>query len=317
MNAKHSLLTNRVPLHAVLLLVAGLTVGARGQAFVSGSDGSYGPLEITANTTLAMPADGVFHCTTITIRSGATLQFIPNARNTPVRLLATGDVLVSGTIDVSGANGTTLLGGAGGPGGFAGGNPGRLNLPPSAGAGPGGGPTNVDLALRHGVFGNRRADAPPELAQPYGNALLLPLIGGSGGGGSPSFSGGGGGGAILIASSTSIRVVSPGRILATGGYNSGSAGRGVGSGGAIRLVAPRVIGERVPPGLLGVLSVASGLGSSDASFGRIRIDTEDRTQLDFNLQPMAAVSIGSFMTLNPAPLPPSGLGAGCRAGHRG
>lgn len=306
MKTKHPLLMNRLTLPAALLLVAGLTVGVQGQAFVSGSDGSYGPLEITGNTTLAMPADGVFHCTTITINNGATLRFIPNARNTPVRLLATGDVLISGTIDVSGSNGAALLGGAGGPGGFPGGNPGRLNLPPSAGAGPGGGPTNVDLALRHGVFGNRRADAPAELAQPYGNALLLPLIGGSGGGGSPTVAGGGGGGALLIASSTSIRVAASGRILATGGYNYGSALRSVGSGGAIRLVAPQVIGQRGAGTLGAVLSVASGGGGSDAYFGRIRIDANDLSQAseaNFGFQPVAAVSIGSFMTLNPAPLP--------------
>jgi hypothetical protein len=132
MNAKNLLFLNRLTLPATLLLAAGLAVDVQGQGFVSGSDGSYGPLEITTNTTLAMPADGVFHCTTISIHNGATLRFIPNGRNTPVRLLATGDVLISGTIDVSGSDGTALRGGAGGPGGFAGGNPGRLDLPPAS-----------------------------------------------------------------------------------------------------------------------------------------------------------------------------------------
>jgi hypothetical protein len=199
-----------------------------------------------------MPSDGVFHCTTIMITNGATLRFTPNARNTPVTLLATGDVVISGTINISGSNGTALQGGFGGPGGFPGGNPGRLDLPPSAGSGPGGSPTNVNTSLRHAVFAVRPVDAPADFAQPYGNALLIPMIGGSGGGGSPSDGGGGGGGggAILIASSTLIRV---------------------------------------------------------EGTGRIRIDSIDRTELNFWFQPAAAASIGSFMTLQPNPLPRLGL----------
>jgi hypothetical protein len=270
---------------------------------VSGSNGSYGPLNITTNTTLAMPPDGVFHCTTISIASGATLRFIPNPRNTPVTLLATGDVVIGGFIDISGANGTLLQGGFAGPGGFAGGNPGRIDLPPSAGSGPGGGPTNSNNGLRHAVFASRPATAPDNFAQPYGNALLIPLIGGSGGGGSPSEGGGGGGGgAILIASSTQIRVNGTGRILATGGYNGTGGVRSVGSGGAIRLVAPKVIGER-SGAFASILSVLGGDGASGNYFGRIRIDSLDRTQSDFTFQPASAASIGSFMTLAPSPLP--------------
>ncbi len=285
------------------LLAAALALGAHAQEFVSGSDGSYGAIEITANTTLEMPPDGVFLCTTITIASGATVRFTPNARNTPVTLLATGDVVISGTINLSGSNGTQLQGGFGGPGGFPGGYPGRLDLPPSAGSGPGGGPTNVNTALRHAVFASRPDNAPADFAQPYGNALLIPLIGGSGGGGSPSEGGGGGGGgAILIASSTLIRVEGTGRILAEGGYNGGGAVRSVGSGGAIRLVAPKVVGLRPLGSAEAVLSVRSA-DSNNAYHGRIRIDSIDRTALNFWFQPVAAVSIGSFMTLQPSPLP--------------
>jgi hypothetical protein len=286
-----------------LLLAASWASRAHAQVFTSGSDGSYGPLDVTASTTLEMPPDGVFHCTTITVANGATLRFTPNARNTPVTLLATGEVVISGFINLNGGNGTALQGGFGGPGGFAGGNPGRLDLPPSAGSGPGGGPTNLDSGLRHGVFAHRPIDAPAELAQPYGNALLIPIIGGSGGGGSPSDGGGGGGGgAILIASSTLIRLEGTGRILAEGAYNSTASLRSMGSGGAIRLVAPKVVGLRPLQSFEAVLSVRSVDGNS-SYHGRVRIDAVDRTELNFLFQPPAAASIGSFMTLQPNPLP--------------
>ena len=78
-------------------------------------------MNITTNTTLALPTNGIFNCTTITIASGATLKFNPNALNTPVYLLATNDVTINGTIDVSGSLGTALLGGAGRTGRIRGG----------------------------------------------------------------------------------------------------------------------------------------------------------------------------------------------------
>lgn len=268
--------------------------------FDSGSTGSYGPLHITANTTLEMPPDGVFHCTTIHVAAGAVLRFNPNARNTPVRLLATGDVVIAGIINVSGHDGSALQGGLGGPGGFAGGNPGRQDLPPSSGHGPGGGPPGADLSIRHGVFGSRPDDAPPDLAQPYGNSLLIPLIGGSGGGGSPARGGGGGGGAILIASSSLIRLEATGQIQAQGGDEGMSSLRSVGSGGAIRLVAPRVMGAGASA-FVAILNVRDG--RSGSYFGRIRIDSTIRAEGRFTFQPEAAASLGAFMTLEPAPLP--------------
>lgn len=283
-----------------LLLTLGGVITASAQGFNSGSTGAYGPLNITTNTTLALPPDGVFHCTTLTIANGATLRFTPNERNTPVRLLATGDVIIAGTIDVSASNGSALQGGVGGPGGFAGGNPGRLNLPPSSGAGPGGGPTNIDLSIRHGVFASRPDNAPADFAQPYGNTLLIPLIGGSGGGGSPGSGGGGGGGAILIASSTLIHVQNTGRILAGGATEGFPALRSVGSGGAIRLVARRVVGATTGP-FTAILDVRDGRGGD--SWGRIRIDSETRPEGIFGFSPVSAASIGSFMTLEPSPLP--------------
>ena len=73
--------------------------------FSSGSSGSDGPLAPTANTVLQIPTNGIFNFTTINIPAGVTVTFTKNASNTPVTLLATGDVTIAGTIDVSGANG--------------------------------------------------------------------------------------------------------------------------------------------------------------------------------------------------------------------
>ena len=68
--------------HRVLvtgLLVAFGAASAFGQfTFNSGSDGSYGALNITSNTTLALPTNGIFHCTTITVASNVTLDFTSN-----------------------------------------------------------------------------------------------------------------------------------------------------------------------------------------------------------------------------------------------
>jgi len=122
-------------------LVGGLgTLSTYGQyTFNSGSDGTYGPMNIATNTTLGLPPDGKFNCTTITVASNATLRFNPNALNTPVYLLATGDVTINGTIDVSGSAGVGNVGGSGGPGGFAGGNAAYGSLPRGDGYGPGAG----------------------------------------------------------------------------------------------------------------------------------------------------------------------------------
>src|SRR5688572_6646320 len=96
---------------------------ASAQGFSSGSDGSYGPMNITTNTTLDLPTNGVFQCTTVTVSPGATLRFRRNPLNTPVTLLAQGNVTIDGTIDVSGSSTIgNFAGGTGGPGGFDGGS---------------------------------------------------------------------------------------------------------------------------------------------------------------------------------------------------
>jgi hypothetical protein len=248
--------------------------------FDCGSTGAYGPMNITNNTTLNLPPDGIFNCTTIIVAGGATLTFNRNALNTPVYLLATGDVTINGTIDVSAS------GRSGGPGGFDGGMGGLVVVGYSAGgygAGPGGGSTTL------AAFG----DTGTGTGTTYGNLLLDPLVGGSGCAGlsgAPGANGCGGGGAILIASNT--RIVDNGLINSCGGVN-GSAGLG-GSGGAIRLVAPVVAGP-------GSLYVSGGFNSGAwrGGWGRVRIDCTDNTSWR-QLSLSSVASRGSRMIVFPA-----------------
>ena len=303
---------------AAILCAAALPL-ARGASFQSGSDGSYGPLDVTANTTLDLPANGVFQCTTITVAQGATLTFNRNPLNTPVYLLATGDVTINGSINLSGkASAGNFAGGVGGPGGFDGG-PGGFStvgqtLPGGAGLGPGAGKSGNGtqgsaLAAGGGAYGSRTSiwlDSRDGVT--YGTPLLIPLLGGSGGGGvdgSKDAGGGGGGGAILIASSTIIRVNPTGAIVSRGGAGAASNSGNGGSGGAIRLVAPRVYGT-------GALDVrGSGYCGLDCGNligdGRVRIDSIFRFEptspsqdnIGFNFRPLNVASVGSAMVVFP------------------
>jgi hypothetical protein len=133
-----------------------------------------------------------------------------NYRNTPVILLAQGDVFIGGTINVSSSAGNIS---GPGPGGFYGGAFGQNGFGPGGGA-PGGSSLN---------------------GRWVGSLSLVPIVGGSGGyggNGTNGGQGGHGGGAIVIASSTTIFVAGVGFVLA-----DGNSGISTGSGGAIRLVA--------------------------------------------------------------------------------
>jgi len=210
--------------------------------FDSGSDGSYGAMNITANTTLTMPEDGIFHCTTINIAGGRVLQFHPNARNTPVYLLAQGDVVISGTIRLNGSSATTTKGGQAGPGGWGGGNAPMVGNPHRGGGlGPGG-----------SLHGNSATHA-----FSYGNKLLIPIVGGSG-------SKHGGGGAVLIASNTRLEI--SGGIVCLGVDDWTANERS--SNGAIRLVSPVVEGS-------GLLQVFTPTALPSAG-GRVRVDSTQR-----------------------------------------
>ena len=246
---------------ALLLLACGSSAVFAQTPFNSGSTGADGALNDTTlpaactratNTiTCTLPAStpgGVFNFTTVTIPAGVTLQFIKNARNTPVTMLATGDVTINGMINIKGTRAVGIAGAEGGPGGFRGGDGGvgiEADLVAGkSGEGPGGGSAGKSNNIFGGgagfaIVGATSANGNAQnggLGGPrYGSRTLLPLIGGSGGGGtaastsSPGNGGGGGGGAILIASSGRILFGSTSSgIDATGGNSAFTAGGGSG-----------------------------------------------------------------------------------------
>lgn len=265
---------------------------------VSAGTGPFSPtLEATGNTgvtNLTLPPDGRLQFTTINIPLNITVKFIRNALNTPVYLLASGDISIDGWIDVSGESGTDARGGFGGPGGFDGGAPrdSRPGSVPGDGYGPGAGGGVVGdrlTVLGRAAYGTlpQTVSAPAD-GQIYGTQLLLPLVGGSGGGGYSidaigSHGGGGGGGAILIGSSTRIR--HSGLVRAWGGAPNGS-------GGAIRLMAPVVVGQ-------GTLDVSGG---GTAGHGRIRCDLIERSNFALSFLPASApVTTDQFLSLTTPP----------------
>lgn len=279
----------------IIAATLGALAALEALAFNSGSTGADGALSPTANVTIQLPASGIFNYTTINIPSGVTVTFLKNATNTPVVMLASGDVAISGTINVSGTSapdsnylatdgqaGTGGVGGYdGGAGGWwtgsrrggnglglGGGGGGTFNTSYTYGGSGGGGGYSASGGTGTGAYGitSIGGTAGPS----YGSTYVQPLTGGSGGGGGGGSTsmkgggGGGGGGAILIASSGTVTIASSGQILANGGNGGGytSAGNtlagcgGGGSGGAIRIVATKVAGG-------GLIKAAGGTGHSN------------------------------------------------------
>ncbi len=270
------------------------------QIFSSGSTGADGAFSPSADITVPLPPDGIFNYTTVNIPSGVTVTYQPNVANTPVTILATGDVTIAGTLDVSGGDAVRFssntsdpvinIGQPGGPGGFRGGNGGARGG--GTPAGPGQGLDGGDIFTGVNLFG---------LAGGYGLpstfVSLVPLVGGSGGAGGNAHlvsttqfsgsSGSGGGGAVVIASSTTITVsglidARPGKgvdpfdngSLVSCGASPRDQISGTGSGGAIRLVSPIIAGG-------GILTaegerICSEIGGNApiiSEAGRIRIET--------------------------------------------
>ncbi|MGH9837541.1 MAG: hypothetical protein ACREEM_02020 [Blastocatellia bacterium] len=102
-----------------LICLAAHTARAQG-TFNSGSTGADGPFNPTSSQMVQLPESGVFNFTTVNIPAGVTITFRRNSRNTPVTILASGNVTIAGTIDVSGVDGTSSGISIGGPGGFNG-----------------------------------------------------------------------------------------------------------------------------------------------------------------------------------------------------
>ena len=251
-----------------------------------------------------LPSDGILRFSSFTVAGAFTIAFRPNATNTPVTLLVSGDVVLRapaccGTFGMSGSTGEMATsrgvgaGGLGGPGAFRGGRGhgpplGLGGLTPGGnGEGPGGGfgaTTNVEAI--GGTF--------------TGTPELQPLVGGSGGGGGSGFGfdppcngggGGGGGGALLIKANGRITVQNF-QVVADGGpggepgdRNCAQGGAG-GSGGAIRLVA-RTFAASGTARLTARAGEPAYRGGT-ATAGRIRIESLDNTgQTTFTTEPIA------------------------------
>lgn len=269
-------------------------------AFNSGSTGADGAFNPTVSQTVTLPESGVFNFTSVNIPAGVTISYKKNAANSPIVILATGDVNIAGNLWLGGSNspdvgaggsgnvGDDGLPGAGGTGGYSGGRGGvPTNKAGGDGLGPGGGMRGGEIfgstyliAGGGGGFGtngtNSECDSRATTGKggvSYGSSQLLPLIGGSGGGGGlggsafPASGGGGGGGAILIAASGTVTVAGTltangGASGATGGDGRGATGGG-GAGGAIRIVATTIAGN-------GTISATGGLaGTGNGWMGSI------------------------------------------------
>jgi hypothetical protein len=246
-----------------LIMLGGVTAGA---TFAQSAPEPFNP---TTSVTVTPPPDGVLRYSTVTIPANVTVTYGRNLANTPITIIATGDVTINGTINIAGqapasspSSGFPLgVGGLGGPGGFNGGSGANGNQSPRGfngdGPGGGGGGRGGDITVTAGGgggFGSLGGTQGGSVGGPiYGSTALLPLIGGSGGGGgglvvsppagggTPVFTpinavggpGGGGGGAILIAAP---RIVfGPGGMINAQGSGGGvpsssSVGRGGGGG---------------------------------------------------------------------------------------
>jgi hypothetical protein len=283
---QHRLVTKHgVALAALFLAVFFAAADIQAQNnFNSGSTGADGAFNPATSQSLAVPASGTFNFTTVNIPSGVTITITRNSTNKPLTILASGDVVIAGTINLDGqpanANGTGGPGGAGGSNGGTSGYGFDQSFPGVSGDGPGGGggglanPSGLPGAGGGGGFGT--AGSSGQNAAPFngvggpkfGAPTLLPLTGGSGGGGGGAANnvrggpGGGGGGAILIASSGTITL--SGSILARGGngiyITTNSGGGGGGAGGGVRLIANTISGT-------GSINVTGGNGGCYQSCG--------------------------------------------------
>ncbi|MFN0086212.1 MAG: hypothetical protein ACKVX9_12565 [Blastocatellia bacterium] len=290
----------------LVFAAASAHISSRAQSctFASGSTGADGAFNPGASQTVQVPESGVFNFTTVTIPTGVVITFQRNSRNTPVTILATGNITINGHLYLIGSQpSATFMVGRGGPGGFDGGRGGFAINGETQGAngeGPGGGrggnastgsPGGGGFATAGGNGGTDTGGAT------YGSSALIPLIGGSGGGGgyattnlnSVGTGGSGGGGSLLLATSGTISFQGLGRIYAYGGsanlvQNSVNCG-GAGAGGAVRMVANAITGPTFAEVGGGGPVVGCGAGGA----GYIRIEACNLTGFAPNFSPSTAV----------------------------
>jgi len=276
-----------------ILLIFSFEFYGNAQTFDSTSDGSDGALSLTTPGTIIFDpvalgldadGDGVYQFTTINIASGVTVEMRTDKMGTkPVIWLASGNITISGVLDLNGEPGHLFneahipsVAGAGGYGGGVGGFPNTFG---TAGTGPGAGPISSTNIKRSGGGAGHAINAKAGFLADvgglaYGNVFLIPLFGGSGGAGgnghSGGFAGGGGagGGAIMIATSGTLFLNGSIRCNGGGGRNGGAGSTnpenlagGGGSGGSIRILATSIVGS-------GSLQALRALGSIGGFFGR-------------------------------------------------
>jgi hypothetical protein len=310
---------------ALALLCASATLQAQ-NTFSSGSTGADGAFAPATSQSIAVPDSGVFNYTTVNIPTGVTITYTRNSSNKPLTILASGDVVIAGTINMDGKPGNSNgSGGFGGPGAFSGGAGGYgfdQSFSGVPGDGPGGGGGGGGSATNNqpgggggGGFGTAGAGTSGPvtvqgLAGPrFGAVTILPLIGGSGGGGGGAINnsrggaGGGGGGAILIASSGTITV--NGTILARGGAgNVGNGGGGGGSGGAVRLIANTLTGNgTVNVGGGNGTGAFNGFGGGGGGQGYVRFEAYDYSNFTGTTTPGNIISFAFPHPITPPSAP--------------
>jgi hypothetical protein len=313
---------------ALSLFCAAGTLQAQNN-FSSGSTGADGAFSPTVSASVAVPESGVFNYTTVNIPTGVTITFTRSSTNKPLTILASGDVLIAGTINIDGKPGNgNGLGGLGGPGGSNGGSGGYgfdqsfSGVPgdgPSGGGGGLGGATVTGINIGDGggggyglPGGNGAGGTNGGVGGPrFGAVTILPLIGGSGGGGGAASAntrggpGGGGGGAILIASSGTITL--NGTIFSRGGSAGGCCafftGGGGGAGGAIRLISNTFTGT-------GTMNVSGG-GGGGGNFhsggsggqGYVRVEAFDKNNFTGSTTPTNIISFSLPHPITPPNAP--------------
>lgn len=241
----------------------------------------------------------VFRYSSVNIAATRTLSFTNHPSRAPVIWLVSGNVTINGTISLNGENSRGPGGGNAepGPGGFRGGRGQVTNYQRSGtGMGPGGpsffpGTCFSGPGAGYGLPGTPALDGgTPGIA--YGNAAIIPIIGGSGGAmmycsdRDGYYGGGGGGGALLIACEGTLTI--NGQIQCVGGHALASSNNTGGSGGAIRLVASHISGS-------GALRAQNGNSAccraGVSSVGRVRVEAADTTGWNENSTPTVSMRI--------------------------
>jgi len=314
MFAHHNITDRRRWMTFAAAVLFAVCVTRQVQAQVACPPDASGDFKPTSSRTCQMPDDGVFNFRDVVIPQGVVIGFCCNSKNTPVTIIASREVILSGYIIVDGVGGNGRFGGDGGRGGFKGGKGGSFLdvISGTAGDGPGGGAGGPGAAndingggggsfARSGGSGREGGPTPGTAGPRYGTSSLIPLIGGSGGGGGSAGpqgtggGGGGGGGAILI-SARKITFTNTGDsnygIYARGGVGHGGTGSGAagsgGSGGAIRLVAVESISGNPIFNVDG--GEPGGFRGNFGGQGYIRVESPNLAQ--FQPRGSATISVG-------------------------